>query len=123
MIQIYVDEGAAFDMLAILHLKKDKANGFANYEDFLDDLYDVLGVVQVDEILKSKEYVELLDANQRVFNLIDIVANGQDTKEGCGHGGFTALYIHNANMKRFYAKKALQARFFSEDLTEQKTIK
>ena len=117
MIQIYVDEGAAFDMLAILHLKKDKANGFANYEDFLDDLYDVLGVVQVDEILKSKEYHDLLQANLIVFNLIDDVV--ADTKELF----IDALTVHKANMRRFYCKKALQARFFSEDLTEQKTIK
>ena len=116
MIQIYVDEGAAFDMLAILHLKKDKANGFANYEDFLDDLYDVLGVVQVDEILKSKEYVELLDVNRIVFNLIDEVTSEPIET-------IKAAFVHKANMKRFYAKKALQAKFFSEDLTEQKTIK
>ena len=116
MISVYVDEAAAFDMLAILHLKKDKANGFANYEDFYDDLVDVLGIVQVEEILESAEYNNLLLANNYVFNLIDEIVNHDEYS-------MSAITVHEANMKRFYAKKALQSRFFGDELTEQKTIK
>jgi len=117
MIQVYVDEAAAFDMLAIMALKKDKANGNANYEDFKDDLIDVLGIVQLDDILDSEEYSSLIMANKAVFELIDRVVDDV---------GYTipALTVHNANMSRFYAKKALQEKFFGPNtLTEQKTVR
>ena len=114
MIQIYVDEAAAFDMLAIMQIKKDKANGNSNYEDFYDDLVDVLGS-EVDIILHSQEYRDLLEVNKQVFELIDQVVKDEYI--------ISALIVHDANMKRFYAKKALQEKFFGVELTEKKTVK
>jgi hypothetical protein len=116
MINIMIDEAAAFDMLSILQLKTHKNDtSFNSYKMFLDDLYCELGQEVVSIILASVEYADLFKANQEVFSLIDEVVNEPIET-------IKAKYVHNANMKRFYAKKALQEKFFNTELTEQKTV-
>lgn len=120
MLRIYIDEAAAFDMLAILELKKGKSpNGEDNYNDFLEVIHSQINHEYLHRILSSDEYKELYTANAQVFDLIDEVVS--DTCHPSDR--LDALTVHNANMKRFYAKKALQEKFFGNALTEQKTVK
>lgn len=117
MISIKVDEAFAFDMLAILQIKSSKSEeDTINFIEFSQQLVDELGLDVCNIIFTSPEYLEMIDVNQRVFNLIDMIASGADERK------FSAKYVHDANMKRFIAKKSLQEEFFSNNLTERKTI-
>ena len=120
MINISVDEAYAFDMLAILQIKSSKSEeDYVNYVDFLTHIVGQLGeVAQV--ILLSDEYGMMLKANQNVFNLIDEVVSEPDFIYACDR--INAITVHRANMKRFHAKKALQEKFFGNDLMERKTV-
>lgn len=111
MINISIDEAAAFDMLSILELKKHVAE--TNYISFLCSMQLQLGIDKVSEIMSSLEYKYLLAANQKIFYLIERINEGDS---------FDALEVHQANMQRFYHKKELQKKFFNNDLSEQKTI-
>ena len=120
MISIKVDEAYAFDMLAILQIKSTKsAQSLEDYEEFLEQINNDLGCWTANLVLQSEEYKTLLEANQKVFDLIDEVVS--DTCHPSDR--LDALTIHNANMKRFYAKKALQEKFFEHNLTELKTVR
>lgn len=118
MLRIYVDEAAAFDMLAILHLKAQVSGDWTAYNSFLKPIEEQIDTHTYLKIMSSSEYLELIQANRRVFELIDEVVSAKPEDDY-----YDALHVHNANMKRFYAKKALQAKFFGNDLTEKKTVK
>ena len=115
MLRVYVDEAAAFDILAILYLKAQVSKHFTAYNDFADVMVEQLTSDIFVKIRNSEEYLELIQANRRVFELVDDLDAGDIE--------LRALDVHKANMKRFYAKKSLQAKFFGNDLTEQKTVK
>jgi hypothetical protein len=122
MIMIEVDEACAFDMLSILQIKSSKSDAdLNNYTIFLTGIYDELPSNVVNAVLKSKEYTVMVDANQKVFNLIEQVVKEQEF--AIPDDWVTAITVHNANMKRYYAKKALQEKFFEENLTELKTVR
>jgi len=122
MISIKVDEAYAFDMLAILQIKSTKsAQSLEDYEEFLEQINNDLGCWTANLVLQSEEYKTLLEANQKVFDLIEQVVKEQEL--AIPDDWVTAFTVHNANMERFYAKKALQKRFFKNNLTEHKTVK
>jgi hypothetical protein len=122
MISIRVDEAYAFDMLAILQIKSTKsAQSLEDYEEFLEQINNDLGCWTANLVLQSEEYKTLLEANQKVFDLIERVVKEQEF--AIPDDWVTAFTVHNANMERFYAKKALQKRFFKNNLTEHKTVK
>lgn len=112
MINLSVDEAYAFDYLAILEIKKDlnpsTQNSWLLCTNFLkDQLGDLL-----ETIILSSEYQNLLSINQDVFNAVDSARYGQ----------ISAKEVDNKNMQRYYAKKALQEKFFpTKLLTEYKT--
>jgi hypothetical protein len=115
MINLLVDEAYAFDYLAILEVKKNlycseqKENTHNECKQFL-----LNQLKNFKEIIISKEYKDLYDINLFTFNLIDKLREGKE---------ITALEIDNANMERFYKKKALQDKFFTNPLTEEKITK
>ena len=115
MLRIYIDEAAAFDMLAILHLKAQVSGDWTAYNSFLQPIEEQVDTHTYLKVMSSQEYLDLIQANRRVFELVDDLDAG-DTE-------LRALDVHNANMKRFYAKQALQKKFFGNDLTEKKTVK
>ena len=115
MIQIYVDEAVAFDMLAILHLKAQVSGDWTAYNSFLKPIEEQIDTHTYLKVLSSSEYLNLIQANRHVFELIDQVVKDEYI--------ISALIVHDANMKRFYAKQALQAKFFGNNLTEKKTVK
>jgi hypothetical protein len=122
MIMIEVDEAYAFDMLAILQIKASKSDAnLNNYTIFLTGIYDELPNNIVNAVLASKEYAALVEVNQAVFDLIEKVVSEQEY--AIPDDWTTAIDVHNANMSRYYTKKALQEKFFEENLTELKTVR
>jgi hypothetical protein len=111
MIKVSLDEASAFDMLSILSLKLKGVKSYKTYETLEDEIAHSIGEVLFESIINSNEYEELLRANEEVFQLVDDMNNGED---------FSALFVHKTNMKRYQAKKALQHKFFNNNLTEVK---
>ena len=115
MINLLVDEAYAFDYLAILEVKKNlycseqKENTYNECKLFLSNQLE-----NFKDIVESKEYEDLYSINLFTFNLIDRLREGRD---------ITALEIDNANMERFYKKRALQNKFFTSPLKEEKITK
>jgi hypothetical protein len=114
MIKVDIDEASAFDMLAILEIKRVKGGEQAenNYTSLATTIKEHLGEALFGRILRSKDYVNLVMANSLVFSYVDLLNNDNNV--------LPALDVHKANMARFRFKKYLQERFFDKELTEQK---
>ncbi len=119
MIQASFSEAYLYDVLAIYSIKyhycepKDKIDAIDNRNLLIDELTAQLGFKH-DCIISSDEYMNLYDANLKVFDLIN---KYKQRGEILGD----AKAIDMANYNRFLAKKALQEKFFpSEKLKEQK---
>jgi Fe-S oxidoreductase len=110
MINLLVDEAYAFDFLSIFYIKRNNSdltlkvwNECKNYiKDQIPNKFD--------KIIKSKEYKDLLKANQKTFKAVD-EAKVDKVK---------ASYVDSCNYQRYLAKKALQTKFFSTSLKETK---
>ena len=114
MIIIKVDEAYAFDMLAIMEIKKDKSvQDTINFYEFMENLKLQLGDELTSDIRASESYRELLAANQLVFDMVEQINLGEK---------LAAEVVHEGNMARFRAKKKLQYLFFGQDLNERKTV-
>lgn len=114
MIAVGVDEAYAFDMLCILEIKRERsAKDKWNFAHFLSDIRRQLGDELTSEIRASETYVQLLATNQKVFDLVERITQGEE---------LAAKEVHDANMERFYLKRKLQMLFFGDDLNEQKTV-
>lgn len=105
MITILVDEAYAFDYLAILIVKKSPIRSTIS-EHISNQLSD-----KFNEIILSKEFADMIKANQTVFDCV----------ERARYGDISAKELDTANMQRHYAKIALQNKFFNTNLTESKT--
>lgn len=109
MIKLPVDEAYAFDYLAILTIKNDSI-----MQIFVREvLEEQLSYNTVNNIINSPEYNDILKANKLVFDCVERARYNPES--------ITAKELDDANMERYYAKKALQARFFYTNLTEKKT--
>lgn len=115
MINLLVDEAYAFDYLAILEVKNTSYPSAQKHETFLEcKEYLKNQINNFDDIYYSKEYRDLVEINKLTFDLIDDLREGLD---------ITAKSIDDANMDRYYRKKALQENFFSNKLKEEKIVK
>lgn len=107
MIQILVDEGYAYDYLAILSVKNKKLN---NQNTLLtrnacnEIIMNQVGDDKHLEILYSQEFNDLLYANENVFDAVDKAKNNM----------ISAKEVDDLNMKRYYCKIALQDKFFPD---------
>lgn len=113
MINLSVDEAYAFDYLAILEIKKDLSplaqQTWISCQEYLKQQLDSL---LWQSIIESPEYQYLIHINQEVFLAVDAAR----------YGDISAKEVDDKNMQRYYAKKALQEKFFpSKTLTEYKT--
>lgn len=123
MIRISVDEGYAFDMLAIAEVKTKKLNledkrygpVFAHFCKILFDIGHELSDTHIlAKIIASPEYQELKRVNSDLFDLIDKLKkeNGEECYD---------KRVDMLNYSRFLLKKKLQERFFPEtQVSEQK---
>lgn len=118
MITILVDEAYAFDYLAILnvkYLKSPTEKNTVNLQDCLNHISNQIGNHNMNTMINSHEYVDLIAINTKTFDLIDWLRDGEQ---------ISAKTIDDANMERYYKKKAFQERFFPNSLlTEEKIIK
>lgn len=114
MISLKVDEGYAFDYLAILDIKSRNNIGgcsITNFQNCLSDLHGQVGD-KMNSILSSEEYKSLVSANGKTFEAVQLARYGE----------ISAKEVDNLNMLRFLAKNALQKRFFPESsISEVKT--
>jgi hypothetical protein len=105
MVKLSLDEGYAYDLLAICEVKifKDIKNAKLNYDLFFSELQEQVKDKHL-EILNSEEYKELLKANNETF----------DAVEKARYGTISAKEVDSLNMKRYNCKKNLQLKFFPE---------
>lgn len=111
MINLLVDEAYAFDFLSILEVKNNKMGVCEEYIiKCCESIKDQIGVVLFEEIIKSKEYKALYEANLNVFETIDLAK--QDL--------VTASEVDTLNFERYINKTKLQKRFFEITTLEEK---
>lgn len=103
MINLPVDEGYAYDVLAISEVKciKKINSSKENFNLLFESLKNQVGNLH-EEIINSVEYAELLSVNLETF----------DAVERARYGEISAKEVDNLNMKRFYSKIKLQNKFF-----------
>lgn len=112
MINLPVDEGYAYDYLAILEVKL--RNGVGKIGDVLlcaSQIRDQVGQDLHTKIIESDYFKDCLRVNQLTFDAVD--GAKQDTVK--------ASVVHNLNYERYLAKTRLQNEFFpSSIITEKK---
>jgi hypothetical protein len=115
MITILVDEGYAYDYLAILQVKNKKNNSQKTLDARSlcnEHILDQVGDDKHIEILQSQEFKNLVDINSQTF----------DAVEKARYGQISAKEVDDLNMKRYHCKVALQNKFFpSIEITEIKS--
>jgi len=98
--------------MSILSIKESKIGHSDNLLlDFIYVLTTQLGMEKYGQITSSNEYKDLKAANLAVFEGV----------ERARYGEISAKEIDDLNMIRHKAKATLQARFWSTQLTEQKS--
>jgi hypothetical protein len=116
MLKISLDEAYVFDMLSVFDVKIKNLDGeklaktLEKYSDMIEEVVDQIGKDKYEAIVSSTEYKDMVDANQKVFDLID------ESKNDTG----LAKVTDDANYDRHVKKMALQKKFFNNDLTEFK---
>lgn len=109
MVSILVDEAYAYDYLAILQIKGTSPNYHSTISNCLEA--QVGGHLHF-EILESEEFRNLLDANQKTFEAVELARYWE----------ISAKEVDNCNMIRYNCKNALQQKFFpSKQIAETKT--
>ena len=116
MLKISLDEAYVFDMLSVFDVKIKNLDGeklsktLEKMSDMIEEVIDQIGKDKYYEIANSYEYKKMVEANQRVFELID------ESKNDTG----LAKITDDANFDRHIAKIELQKKFFNNELTEVK---
>lgn len=116
MIKISLDEAYVFDMLSVLDVKLKKLSDEKlevtkyKYNLLKQEILSQINEEKFFQIISSLEYQKMIEANQYVFDLVDLSKNDDGL----------AKITDNANFERHIAKMALQKRFFDSDLTEVK---
>ncbi len=113
MIKISVDEATAYDMLAILEIKILKSAGGKVLDTYIllkKEIIEQIGITKHSLIFDSQEYYNLLDINQKIFELVDLSKKNKVTPKE----------VDEANYHRHLAKKTLQEKFFTNGFQEVK---
>ena len=107
MLSLIVDEGYAYDYLAILKIKKSD-----NFNECSNHIESQIGKDKHEHILQSNEFKSLLNINQKTF----------DAVEKARYGYISAKEVDSCNMERYKCKVNLHNKFFSESvIIENKT--
>jgi uncharacterized protein with PIN domain len=111
MINLLVDEAYAFDYLSILEIKKQKSSisndAWAKCYVYLQNQFDNEKWLHM---MHSKEYENMIKANELTFNAVDKAKNNE----------VTAQHVDYCNYQRHSAKQNFQKKFFTSDLSELK---
>jgi hypothetical protein len=106
-INLIVDLGYAFDYYAILEIKNTL--NFLKTEilnEVSNQMKSQLNSGEFEQIIHSREYAELLEANKKTF----------DAVERARYGEITAKEVDECNMQRYNAKINLQKAFALESM-------
>lgn len=115
MLTITLDEAYVFDILSIYEVKIDKSTGdkkealLQSHRALMEEITHQIGTDVFNQVIASELYVDLKNANNKVFDLVDRANESELAKE-------TA----DANYERFIKKTELQTRFFKNKLSEVK---
>lgn len=105
MIKIKVDEGYAFDYLAILEVKKnnypEQTEPWLNCSAYLSSQFSK---DFWEDLISSKEYEDMVKVNQKTFDAVDKAR----------YGKITAKEVDDCNMERYNAKQRFRNKFFPE---------
>jgi len=111
MINLLVDEAYAFDYLSILEVKKQKSSisndAWAKCYAYLQNQFDNEKWLHMTH---SKEYENMIKANELTFDAVDKAKNNE----------VTAQHVDYCNYQRHTAKQNFQKKFFTSDLSELK---
>lgn len=111
MINLLVDEAYAFDYLSILEVKKQKSSisndAWAKCYAYLQNQFDNEKWLHM---IHSKEYENMIKANELTFIAVDRAKNNE----------VTAQHVDYCNYQRHTAKQNFQKKFFTSDLSELK---
>ena len=111
MINLLVDEAYAFDYLSILEIKKQKSSisndAWAKCYVYLQNQFDNEKWLHM---MHSKEYENMIKANELTFDAVDKAKNNE----------VTAQHVDYCNYQRHSAKQNFQKKFFTSDLSELK---
>jgi predicted transcriptional regulator len=111
MINILVDEAYAFDYLSILEIKKNKSSkSIDSWTVCYNHLQNQFDKEQWNILINSKEYADIVKANQLTFDAVDKAKNNL----------VTAKDVDFCNYQRHIAKQSFQKRFFDSELSELK---
>jgi hypothetical protein len=116
MLKISLDEGYVFDILSISQVKiikssnENKQKLVHNYQELSKEIINQIGLDLYSDIVASKEYQELRDANEKTFDLVDQVKNDKGL----------AKLVDDSNYSRYQKKVALQNKFFNNEVKEVK---
>jgi len=110
MINLPVDEAYAFDYLSILVAKGKLAE--AEHLECSKSIIKQIGHFLFCDILCSDEYRKLININEKIFQTIDKLRDGEK---------IDARFIDKLNIKRWKTKKELQKKFFNRGIIEVKT--
>jgi len=116
MLKISLDEGYVFDILSISQVKiikssnENKQKLVYNYQELSKEIINQIGLDLYSDIVASKEYQELRDANEKTFDLVDQVKNDKGL----------AKLVDDSNYNRYQKKTALQNKFFNNEVKEVK---
>lgn len=116
MLKISLDEGYVFDILSISQVKiikssnENKQKLVHNYQELSKEIINQIGLDLYSDIVASKEYQELRDANEKTFDLVDQVKNEKGL----------AKLVDDSNYSRYQKKTALQNKFFNNEVKEVK---
>jgi len=116
MLKISLDEAYVFDMLSVFDVKIKNLDGeklaktIEKMSDMIEEVIEQISEEKYGKIVSSLEYKKMVEANQRVFDLID------QSKHDTG----LAKITDDANYDRHIAKMAFQKRFLDSELTEVK---
>lgn len=107
MITILVDEGYAYDYLAILSVKRKKLKtdkALETRDQCSEFIMKQVGEDKHLDILFSQEFIDLFSVNSETF----------DAVEKARYGEISAKEVDDLNMKRYNCKIALQNKFFPQ---------
>tara|TARA_R110000744_G_scaffold374418_1_gene487196 strand:+ start:358 stop:708 length:351 start_codon:yes stop_codon:yes gene_type:complete len=111
VIKINVDEGYAFDFLAILKVKAERDKFILeSHKDCRYLLASQIGEELFSQVESSEEYKNLIDINELIFEAVEKARKDE----------VPASYIDNLNYKRFLSKKEIQDKFFDKRQSEIK---
>lgn len=116
MLKISLDEAYVFDMLSVFDVKLEKLDGEKllktkhKHQIMINEVIEQIGHLKFISIINSQEYLDMIEANKKVFELIDL------SKDDDG----LAKITDDANYDRHVKKMSLQNKFFDSELTEVK---